>query len=246
MTKLFKLSLSMFKNLILSKKNILGIAASFLYSLLWIILIHPEKFAIVNYTTEYFRLFYILILYQSFQLLDVDVKNNIHINLFTGVFTRIQIIISKFISLLFMGIYFAFIGEINNLIVCLLAKNGFGISEFFKLNHVNFVLSIIMITFTMGSLCLLILVCKLKSKTIGVICTLLLSVLNFGTTLIVTRIEYLNYPATTAINIFMKTPIYITTKLIMQVNISNCVLYLGWGVLFFCLFMVIMNKKEIA
>ncbi len=236
----------MFKNLLLSKNNIIGVSISFLYSLLWILLIHPKQYSVLNYTIEYFRLLYILILYLSFQLLDVDVKNNIHINLFTGVFTRIEIIISKFISLIFMGIYFALIGEVNNLMVCLLAKNGFGIESFLKINHVNFLLSIIIIIFTMGSLCLLILSCKLKSTTILTICTVFLSALNFSNALLVSRIEFQHYPITPVINMYKITPLYLTTNLMMQFNLSNCILYLGWGgLLFFCLFSVIMSKKEI-
>ena len=125
----------MFKNTILSKKSIMGIAISFIYSLLWIFIVHPDKFGIVNFTTEYFKLLYILIIYLSFQLVDFDVKNNILINLFTGVFSRLQIIMSKLISLIFMGIYFAFIGELNNLFVSIASPKSFGISKFLEINH---------------------------------------------------------------------------------------------------------------
>lgn len=246
MTKLIKLSFSMFKNIILSKENIIGIAISFLYSFLWIIVVHPKQYLVLSYTTEYLRLLYILIIYLSFQLLDVDVKNNIHINLFTGVFTRIQISISKFISLLFMGVYFALICEFNNLFVCLFAKNNFGISAFLKLNHVNFLLSVIIIVFTMGSLCLLILACKLKSRMLVTTCTVFLGLLNFYTTVIVAHYEFQSNPITPGISVYMKTPMYITTKLMIQFNLSNSILYLGWGVLFFFLFSSIMNKKELS
>lgn len=246
MTKLIKLSFSMFKNLVLSKENIIGVIISLLYSLLWIRVVHPEQYLVLNYTTEYFRLLYILIIYLSFQLLDVDVKNNIHISLFTGVFTRVQIIVSKFISLLFMGVYFALIGEFNNLMVCLLSKNKFSIESFLKINHVNFVLSVIIIVFTMGSLCLLILSCKLKSKIIITICTVFLGFLNFCTTYMVVLYEFQNNPITPAISVYMKTPMYITTKLMLLFNLSNSILYLGWGLLFFFLFLFIMNRKEVS
>lgn len=236
----------MFKNSILSKKSMLAVAGSFMYSFLWIFLIKPEKFGIFNYTTEYFKLLYVVIVYLSFQLLEEEVKNNILVTLFTGVFTRVQIIISKFISLIFLGIYFAFIGELNNLIVCKFAENGFGISEFLKLNHVNIILSIILITFLMGSVCFVTLAFKLKSKTISTIATVLLSVLNFWSTLIVTEIEYLHRPITAFYKIYMKTPMYISAKLILKFDLSNWILAIGWGLLLFGSFMVIMDRKEIS
>lgn len=236
----------MFKNILLSKENIIGVAVSFLYSFLWILVVHPKHYLVLNYTTEYLRLLYLLIIFLSFQLLDVDVKNNIHINLFTGVFTRIQISISKFISLLFMGVYFAIICEFNNLLVCLLGKNNFGIPAFLRLNHVKFILSVIIIVFTMGSLCLLILACKLKSRILVTTCTVFLGLLNFYTTFIVAHFEIQNNPIPPGISVYMKTPMYMTTNLMVQFNLSKSILYLGWGVLFFFLFSFIMNKKELS
>lgn len=236
----------MFKNSILSKKSMLAVAGSFMYSFLWIFVVKPEKYEVFNYTTEYFKLLFVVIVYLSFQLLEEEVKNNILVTLFTGVFTRVQIIISKFISLIFLGIYFAFIGELNNLIVCKFAVNNFGISEFLKLNHVNIVLSIILITFLMGTLCFFILALKLKSKTISTIATILLSVLNFWNSAMITMIEYFNYPVTAFYKIYMKTPMYISAKLILKFDLSNWILAIGWGLLLFGSFMVIMDRKEIS
>lgn len=243
---MIKLSFAMFKNTILSKKSIMGIAISFIYSLLWIFIVHPDKFGIVNFTTEYFKLLYILIIYLSFQLVDFDVKNNILINLFTGVFSRLQIIMSKLISLIFMGIYFAFIGELNNLFVSIASPKSFGISKFLEINHPKFILSIILVTFTMGSLSLLILSLNLKSKVISTLATIVLGFINYSSYLIVTSAEYLHNPVTPIINCFMKTPMYNTAKLLLEFNCSNAIVYIGWGILFFFLFAVIMNKKEIS
>lgn len=243
---MIKLSFAMFKNEILSKKSIMGIAISFIYSLLWIFVVNPDKFGVVNFTAEYFKLLYVLIIYLSFQLVDFDVKNNILINLFTGVFSRLQIIMSKLISLIFLGIYFAFIGELNNLFVSIASPKSFGISKFLEINHLKFILSIMLVIFTMGSLCLLILSLNLKSKTISTITTIAFGIINFFSYSVVTGIEYLHHPITPITNIFMKTPMYNTAKLLMEFNFSNVVLYISWGILFFFLFTVIMNKKEIS
>lgn len=245
MNKILKLSWLTFKNTVISPSSILGIFISFLYSFLWIFIVQPESFLLLNFTTEYFRLLYIIILYFCFKIIREDVKNNAIKTLFTGSLTRFQIVNIKVTTLLLIGVFFSILGELNNLIVALVLNHKFGLLAFLKINHFDFIMSIVSMTFTMGTLCLLIYSFNLKSKNISTITIIILGILNFQTALIVTSVEYNSIEITNGLNIFMKTPIYMTTDLILNFHISN-LLYLTWGFLFYLIFMLIMNKREIC
>lgn len=245
MNKTLKLSWLTFKNIILSPSSIFGILISFAYSFLWIFIANPISFNILDFSSEYFRLLYIVILYFSFKIIGEDVKNNAIKTLFAGNLTRVQVVNTKIITLLLIGIFFSILGEFNNLVVALAHFNKFGISAFLKINHISFIMSIISITFTMGALCLLIYSFNLKSKISSTITIIVLSVLNFYTAAIVTGVDCNFMEITNGIKIFMNTPIYMTTKLIMDFKGVN-LLYLVWGLLFYLIFMFIMNKREIC
>lgn len=245
MNKVLKISWLTFKNIVVCPKSRFGIMISFLYSFLWIFIVRPKSFPLLAFTAEYFRLLYIVILYFCFKIIGEDVKNNAIKTLFTGNLTRIKIINIKMATLLLLGIFFSILGEINNLIVALVFNNKFGILKFLEINHVNFIISIISITFTMGTLCLLIYSFNLKSKIIVTITIIVLSILNFYTALTVTAV-YCNFiEMNNNINIFMKTPIYITADLIMNFQFTN-LLYLVWGIIFYLGFMIVMSKREIC
>ncbi|WP_250672963.1 hypothetical protein LZ906_016195 (plasmid) [Paraclostridium ghonii] len=244
MNKTLKLSWLTFKNVVLSPSSIFSIIISFGYSFLWIFIVRSKSFSVVDFTSEYFRFLYIIILYFSFKIMGEDVKNNAIKTLFTGNLTRVQVVNTKIISLVLIGVFFSILGEINNLIV-VLAFNKFGILELLKINHISFIISIISVTFTMGTLCLLIYSFNLKSKISSTITIIVLSVLNFYTAAIVTGVDYNFIKITNGIKIFMKTPIYMTTKSIGYFQVES-LLYLLWGFLFYLGFMIIMKKREIC
>lgn len=245
MNKTLKISWLTFKNVVLSPSSIFSIIISFGYSFLWIFLVRPKSYLVVDFTSEYFRFLYIVILYFCFKIIGEDVKNNAIKTLFTGNLTRVQVVNTKIISLLLIGVFFSILGEINNLIVALVLNNKFGILALLKINHISFIISIISITFTMGTLCLLIYSFNLKSKISSTITIIVLSVLNFYTAVIVTGVDGKFIEITNGIKIFMNTPIYMTTKSIMDFQVVN-LFYLLWGFLFYLGFMIIMKKREIC
>lgn len=245
MNKTLKLSWLTFKNVVLSPSSIFSIIIGFGYSFLWIFLVRPTSFLVVDFTSQYFRFLYIVILYFCFKIIGEDVKNNAIKTLFTGNLTRVQVVNTKIISLLLIGVFFSILGEINNLIVSLVFNNKFGILAFLKINHLNFIVSIISITFTMGTLCLLINSFNLKSKITSTITIIVLSVLNFYTAAIVTCVNCNVLEITNGLKIFMNTPIYMTTESIMDFQVVNS-FYLLWGFLFYLGFMIIMKKREIC
>lgn len=244
MNKTLKLSWLTFKNVVLSPSSIFSIIISFGYSFLWIFMVRPKSYLVVDFTGEYFRFLYVVILYFCFKIMEEDVKNNAIKTLFTGNLTRVQVVNTKIISLVLIGVFFSILGEINNLIV-VLAFNKFGILELLKINHISFIISIISVTFTMGTLCLLIYSFNLKSKISSTITIIVLSILNFFTAAIVTGVDYNFIKITNGIKVFMKTPIYMTTKSIMYFQVES-LLYLLWGFLFYLGFMIIMKKREIC
>lgn len=245
MNKTLKLSWLTFKNVVLSPSSIFSIIISFGYSFLWIFMVRPKSYLVVDFTGEYFRFLYVVILYFCFKIMGEDVKNNAIKTLFTGNLTRVQVVNTKIISLLLIGVFFSILGEINNLIVALVLNNKFGMLAFLKINHLSFIMSIISVTFTMGTLCLLIYSVNLKSKISSTLTIIVLSVINFYTSVIVTGVNCNFIQISNGIKIFMKTPIYMTTKSIMFFQIES-LLYFLWGFLFYLGFMIIMKKREIC
>ena len=245
MSKTIRISWINFKNILLSRGALAGIGISFIYSALWIFLVKPGAYSIINFTSEYFRYIYILILYFSFQALASDVRNNVARILFTGTMTRMQVINSKIITLMFIGIFFSIVGELNNIIVTICLNDRLSLSDFLQIDHLQFIVSIITLTFVMGNLCLAILSFNLKSKMVINISVILLGVLNFNITFLITAIEFYKIGITNALYVITKTPIYITGKVIMKFQVFNPILYMVWGILFYLIFIFIMRKKEI-
>lgn len=124
MRKLFKISCLNVKNVICSKEFILGMAAAFAYSMLWVIFVHPTMYRLSDYDFEFGRFLYLIILYAAVSILRNDIKSNAAKTVFTGVFTRTQIMISKGIGLILLCFIFYAVFEINNILTsCIMYKN---------------------------------------------------------------------------------------------------------------------------
>lgn len=245
MWRLLKISWFNVKNIINSKKFLLGVSLGFVYSLLWILLVHPSQYTLLGYSFEIGRFLYVVMLYSTVSILRDDIKSNSLKTIFSGIFSRVEIMLSKGIGLLILGILFFLIVEVNNLIAaCILYKN-IGISGFLNFNHMQLFIIYIVITFCMGSMMLFIISIKFNDKKSILFYILIFSMINFYTSAIVMLVH--RKPAFVKnFSIYMKTPFYTSMELTQgYFNREALIINIVWALIFFIASIIIINRREI-
>lgn len=245
MHKLLKMSWLNVKNTAYSREFLLGIIAAFAYSMLWICFVHPKLYGLVQYDFEFGRFLYVMILYAAVSILRNDIKFNCIKTVFTGVFSRTEIMISKSIGLIMWGIIFSMIVEVNNILASLILYKKIGINGFLAFNHIELFITYIIIAFSMGALMLLIISIIFSESKFILFFIVMLSLVNFYssaiTVIIGTHPELINKFST-----YMKTPFYNTIALMQgYFSIQSILINIIWAVIFCALSIFIINKREI-
>lgn len=249
MRKLFKISCLNVKNVICSKEFILGMAAAFAYSMLWVIFVHPTMYRLSDYDFEFGRFLYLIILYAAVSILRNDIKSNAAKTVFTGVFTRTQIMISKGIGLILLCFIFYAVFEINNILISCIMYKKIGLSGFININHLQLFIAYMAITLCMGSLMILIISLIFSEKKSILFFIVILSMINFYSAAITAGIS--SHPeAAQNFSLYMKTPFYNTIYLMGNFNLQSAfiqpvLINIAWAVLFYASAVFVMNKREI-
>lgn len=245
MHKLVKVSWLNVKNTACSKKFLLGIIAAVSYLMLWVLFVHPPKYGLEGYDFELGRFLYVIMLYAAVSTLRDDIRFNTTKAVFTGVFSRIEIMISKGIGLIIWGIIFAVIVEINNVLVSAILYKKIGITGFLAFNHLQLFINYIVITVTMGSLMLLIISMVFNGNKSILFYILIFSMVNFYTAGIPFLIK-MNPEMAQKLSVYMKTPFY-NVFLLSQgtFNMKAVLINLVWAAIFFIGSTFIINKREI-
>ena len=248
MIKLLKLSCLNVKNIVRLRESILLILAAFAYSIMWVVLVQVRSMKsvqIIDLTSEFVRFLFIAILYMSASILRNDIRANTTRTLFTGVFTRIEIMFSKIISLIMLSVFVSILVEINCLLVAILQYSKIGISGFLSINHLAIIITYSEVTFSMGSLMILIISITFSEKKSILFIILFLSTINFFNAGLV--IKVLREPSfIEKISVYAKTPFYIWTDLISGgANIYGVLVAVVYGIVFLAFSMFIINKREI-
>lgn len=245
MCKLMKISWLNVKNVIYSKEFILGMLAAFAYSLLWILFVHPTMYRLPEYDFEFGRFVYVIILYAAVSILRNDIKSNSAKTVFTGIFGRTEIMISKCIGLIMLGLIFSVLFEIDNILTACILYKKIGISGFMALNHPQLFVTYIVITLSMGSLMVLIVALMFSEKKSILFFIVIFSMVNFYSSAITTLIG-VHPEAASNFSVYMKTPFYNTIWL-MQGNfgLQPILINLVWTVLLYGLAVFVINKREI-
>lgn len=245
MIKLIKLALFNVKNVIYSRNFMFCIIGAFAYSMFWFLGVHPKLYGLREYTFEFTRFLYVVMLYASTLIFQNDIKSNTVKTLFTGIYTRTEIMISKAISLILLGGVFAIIVEINNLFISLCSYKKIGIKGFLSLNHVEIFITYIGIVFSMGWLLLLIVSVMFKEKKRILAYILILATMNFfnsGIIALISRKPEIAQKFST----YIKTPFYKASELMVGEFYMNGLLTLiVCGMIFFILSALVMNNREI-
>ncbi len=245
MHKLLKISWLNVKNSAYSKEFLLGIIAAFSYSMLWVFLVHPKAYPLMGYEFEFGRFLYVLILYASVSILRNDIRSNSTKTIFTGVFSRTEIMISKGIGLIIWGIIFSVIVEINNVLVSCILYEKIGITGFLAFNHLQLFITYIVITFSMGSLMVLIVSIMFNERKSILFFIVIFSMVNFYTAAI--TILIVRHPEVAQnFSTYMKTPFFNTVMLMQgNFNMQSVLINIVWAVIFCILSIFITNKREI-
>ncbi len=245
MHRLLKISWLNVKNSAYSKEFLLGIIAAFSYSMLWVFLVHPKAYGLGDYDFEFGRFLYVLILYAAVSILRNDIRSNSTKTIFTGVFSRTEIMISKVIGLIIWGIVFSVIIEINNILVSCILYKKIGITGFFTFNHLQLFITYIVIAFSMGSLMILVVSMMFNESKFILFFIVMLSMVNFytsGLTVLISRHPEIAHN----FSLYMKTPFYNTVMLMQgQFNIQSLLINITWAIIFCILSIFIINKREI-
>lgn len=245
MDKLAKISYLNVKNVVKSKEMLIGVIAAYCYSMLWILFVHPPKYGLNEYGFEFSRFLYVIILYASVSILRNDIRWNTTKTIFTGIYSRVEIMVSKAISLILLGIVFYIFAEINNVLATVVLFNKIGFSSFLTFNHMQLFISYISITLTMGSLMLLIVSLKFNDKKSILFYILFLSMVNFYTAAIVVLTT--NKPELVeTFSSYMKTPFYNVVAMSQGIiNLESVVINFLWAVGFLVISFFVISKREI-
>lgn len=245
MHKLLKMSWLNVKNGAYSKEFLLGIMAALAYSMLWIFFVHPPHYGLGDYDFEIGRFLYVIILYEGVSILRNDIRFNIAKTVFAGVFSRVEIMVSKLISLIIWGIIFSLVVEINNVLAACILHKKIGITGFLAINHLQLFITYIVITLCMGSLMLLIVSIIFSDRKNILFCIMIFSMVNFFTAGITVLIG--NHPELThKFFVYMKTPFYNTTMLMQgNFNMQAVLINIAWAAIFYMSSVFIINKREI-
>ena len=245
MHKLLKISWLNVKNSVYSKEFLLGIIALFSYSMLWVFLVHPAQYRLEGYDFEFGRFLYVIILYAAVCIIRNDIRFNTIKTIFTGVFSRTEIMISKGIGLIIWGVIFSVIVEINNVLVSCILYEKIGITGFLAFNHLHLFITYIVIAFCMGSFMVLIVSVMFSEKKSILFFIGILSMVNFYTAAITTFIGR-NPEIAKNFSTYMKTPFYNTVLLMQgQFNMKSVLINVAWAVVFCILSAFIIKKREI-
>jgi hypothetical protein len=231
--------------MIFSRIFLFAIACSFAYPLLWVFAV-PKKFPLGLYCCEMGRFMYVIILYAAASLLRDDIRNNTTKTVFTGIFSRTQIMISKAISLVIWGFVFALLLEINNAAVSAILHKTIGINGFLSVDHLQLFINYIVIAFSMGSLMLLIVSIAFNDNKNILFYILMLGMVNFFTSAIVTMVHR-QPEMKTKFAFYMATPFYNAVELAAgwDFNAQAILTSVLWGLAFMTIATLIINRREI-
>jgi len=245
MLRLLKISLINVKNIIQSKTFLLWTAAAFAYSMLWVLFVHPTHYDLTGYDFEIGRFLFVLILYTSVSIIRDDIRFNTIKTIFTGVFSRTEIMLSKVFSLVLLGMIFSIILEINNMIISCILYEKIGLTGFLTFNHLQLFSEYVVITLVMGSLMLLIISFIFNEKKLILFVIVFLSMINFytaGITMLVQKKPEIAHSFAS----YMITPFYNAVVLTNgDFNIQSVVICLAWSIFFIITSFIIVNRREI-
>ncbi|MDS0525521.1 hypothetical protein NNC19_07505 [Clostridium sp. SHJSY1] len=245
MYKLFKMSWLNIRNSLKSKVFFLGILAAFIYSSLWALFVHPKMYGLLEYDFEMGRFLFLIMLYVAVSILRDDIRFNTNKAVFTGIFSRVEVMISKVMSLIIWGGIFFAIVEIDNVIIACILYKKIGINGFLALNHLELFIIYLVIMLVMGSFMMLAVSIVFKENKAILFLIVFLGMINFYTAGIVTLVNRKPEIAASLTG-YMITPFYNIGVLAQgYFNMESIIINLAWAILFIISSTIIIYRREI-
>lgn len=166
MSNVIRLANRDFRNIIKTKGFWISVLVALFYVLLWI---HrkPKSFLPENYQFEFFRVVLFIIIYYSSVMLSKEFKFGTAKILFTGIFTRVEILSEKLLVIMKLGLFLGIISRLLNIVIIYNLTGTISMSDIFNENTIYALIIYLIISLVIGSFGLLItLITKSQNSTL--------------------------------------------------------------------------------
>lgn len=144
-----------FKNIIKTKGFWISVLIALFYVSIWISR-KPKSFSAENYQFEFFRVVLFILIYYSSAILSKEFKFGTAKALFTGTFTRVEILIEKLLVIMELGVFFGLFSRLLNIAVIYRITGSVKMSDILNENIFYTIIIYLLISLVIGSFGLLI------------------------------------------------------------------------------------------
>lgn len=244
MSNIFKLSFFNFKSIVKTRGFICSLVIAVLYIAMWIYL-KPKDFTIKDYQFEFFRVINFILLYFSCVALGKEFEYGTAKILFTSTLSRTSIQIHKLLVILQIGLLYWLCSRIIDIVIKFRISKNLEISSFVNLNLLNSFVIFLIISFVIGSFCLMISIIVLNFNT-----SLVFAIGYFGVLQFFVPLFYglsVKPSLTMMEKIITITPNYIIFYWVefWSIKPNDIFVMVLWGCLFFITSLLFINKRNI-
>ena len=244
MNNIIKLAFIDFKNIIKTKSFWVSCLISLLYISIWIIR-KPKSFTEATYQYEFFRVVLFIFIYYSSVLLAREFSLGTSKALFTGAFSRLEIIAEKLIVFLLLGLSFGLLSRMLHIVFVYQVEGSITLPEVVSINTLQALVIYVLISFVIGSFGLFI-----ASATASFRNTLIFNMNVFGVIqYFVPLFIFMNFQENLSIvqKAISKLPQYITFQwtTFWQFNTLEILTMLLWGSIFLIPAFFIINRRSL-
>lgn len=245
---MLRLSNVCLKNIVVSKVFLIGCMTCIVYSLLWILVVSPSSFLLVDYMEEVERLIVIFAIYASSLVLQNDITSNVTKVLFTGTLTRTQVMLSKLLTLIGLGLVFFMLAKLIYVIMYLFKFRSISVSEFWSGIGWEDAAFYVVAILWFGCLFLLLVSLLYRFQKVILYIMLFLILVQYLNAMIVAFVARgagtLDLP--TLLLVYTKLPLYLSSEIaLMGPSLQNVTLLIGYGAVCFLLAVLVIRRREI-
>ncbi len=244
MNNIIKLAFIDFKNIIKTKSFWIGCLLSLLYISIWIVR-KPDSFSETTYQYEFFKAVLFVFIYYSSVLLAKEFSLGTSKTLFTGTFSRFEIVVEKLLVFLQIGLFFGILSRLLHVIFVYQVNGAVTLPEVFNINTLQAIIIYVFISFVIGSFGLF-----AASITVSFKNTLIFNINIFGVIqYLVPLFIFMNIEENLGIvhSVISKLPQYITFQwtTFWHFNVWEILTMIIWGNVFLIPALLIIDRRSL-
>lgn len=242
MNKVLNLAFNDFKYTVTSRGFLYAIATSICFLGMWLVY-RPQAFDIPSYQAELFKLLYMVLIYYCSKSLSGDFESGTYKTLFTSIYSRNQVLISKLLVNLQMAFLFWIFVQLLNPIIGFVINQHYSIGKFFSVDTLNSLLIFLCIGFVIGSYTLL-----LTTITFSLLNTFITALPTIWFFYFVTPILFSIKEHLTGLwSIIEYIPFYVIGLGVLKgsLSIDQFMQLFLWGIVFFITSLIVINRRDI-